>query len=285
MAKALTLKKRMIQIVYFVCASLWRRYFKSILFVLFIVNILLFSSSLKTNNGEPSKAIFKKISNNVSQSLNSKKLFDKKKLDNSPKTVNSKKHINFKKLDAKKLIILFTNKRSGSSFAGELLNQISNSFYLFEPLFPFTRECDILKMERVEALQTLLQCQFENITEIYKSTFRLTNHTDAFAKCIQNSICFIDRHKSILNRYEGLCKKRPPTQRRKCQGYPLDFELVSQICSFSRVIAFKILRICDISTLQGLVKSLENQPNVQLKIIHLIRDPRAILSSRLLVIF
>ena len=217
------------------------------------------------------------------------------------KTANYVKQLNFQSLSRlgsgrsiekvmdstkkkQKLVLLFSNKRSGSSFVGQFFDKNPNTFYLFEPLFPFTRNCDVLVQKRVEVLKQMLNCQFQGIQSEYEKAFKITRHSDQFAKCIENNLCFSERNQQLLERYNKTCQQNHKNYLKKQGCKPFhDSEVLSKICRNSSVVAFKILRICDISTLDALINDNAIRSNADLKIIHLVRDPRAIIASRLVV--
>jgi len=178
----------------------------------------------------------------------------------------------------KKVILLLSNKRSGTSFAGHLFYENPTIFYLFEPLFPFTRSCEVLQQERVNFLRQILHCEFENLQKQYQNAFLVTNHSDEYAMCLQHNLCFSERHERLLLRYKRNClSKYTPDE---CD-FPLKGEILSETCRASPIVAYKVIRMCDFTILQRVFENMHQ--SIDLKIIHLIRDPRAILASRLLV--
>ena len=73
----------------------------------------------------------------------------------------------------RKVIVITTFMRSGSTFLGELFNLHPETFYQFEPLHPFYHSgCDQQLDEKYQALLDRLRCTFHdeyNTTGIYTS--------------------------------------------------------------------------------------------------------------------
>jgi len=184
-----------------------------------------------------------------------------------------------------KVVILYTNKRSGSTFLGEMFNQNPNVFYLFEPLFPYTRSCDVLHTRRLDALSQIAECNFANLKDLYAEAFRITRHTDHFAQCRANNLCFAERHEPLLERYRDVYfNDRKIFNRSDESVLPLKLSILSDMCTSSKLVVYKILRLCDLSSLQKLFHKWRQRQDLKVKVIHLLRDPRAILSSRMQVI-
>ena len=180
----------------------------------------------------------------------------------------------------RKVILLLSNKRSGTSFAGHLFYENPRIFYLFEPLFPFTRSCDVLQEERISCLHHLLQCEFEHLNTQYQHAFRVTNHSDMFAMCLPHNLCFSERHERLLMKYKGKCLAKHSLE--ECR-FPLKSEILSTTCRASPIVAYKVIRMCEFSNMQNVLENLK--ASIDIKVVHLIRDPRAILASRLQVSF
>ena len=88
--------------------------------------------------------------------------------------------------------------------------------------------------------------------------------------------CFRTNSRDLCN--AALCPRAPEThpafQCSRCG--PLNLELTDHLCRSRKMTAIKTIRVCNANWLDDLVKS----PKLDLKIIHLIRDPRAVARSR-----
>ena len=94
-------------------------------------------------------------------------------------------------------VIILTNYRSGSTFLGELFNQHSNAFYIFEPLFPITRKCNRFSDLKTQVLHQYLKCDFPRFTDIFQIE-ELPGRSDFTRReCLINDFCFryvVEKH-------------------------------------------------------------------------------------------
>ncbi|XP_078493484.1 carbohydrate sulfotransferase 1 [Ciona intestinalis] len=170
-------------------------------------------------------------------------------------------------------VVLLTNYRSGSTFLGQLFNQHPDVFYQFEPLYPFTGGCGYQTSVKVALLKRLLKCDIPHATDtLSKVTSRFRKST-VDMECLIDDFCFRKKTQELCTRH--LC---PFGQPDRCYGCgPLHLPRVMNVCRAKKMSAIKVIRLCDVTAL----KSLLEDPALDFKIVHLVRDPRGIASSRL----
>lgn len=176
------------------------------------------------------------------------------------------------------IVVVVTNSRSGSTFLGEILKQNPETFYLFEPLLPYTAKCNVLKTDRLETLERMLRCDF-NVSRQYQYAFSITNYTDQHAKCMNHTICFTTFDQKLLGQYSNLCSKKYGLEYEKFNpqselcGYPLQTDLLTEMCKSSNTIAYKLIRLCSIESIEEIYRKLTKAGH-DVYVIHLLRDPR-----------
>ena len=179
-------------------------------------------------------------------------------------------------------VVLLTYYRSGSSFVGELFNQHPDVFYHFEPLFPYSENCShspAYKTEKVSLIEDLLKCKMPNWRVIFqKMAKRPMQENDN--TCVHTGACFRHKSKDLCSPKmcaEGISFVQPPGERPAClKCGPLNLELIDNLCRLKKMTAIKTIRICNLTWLDELLRS----DTFDLKVVHLIRDPRAIARSR-----
>ncbi|NP_001139043.1 carbohydrate sulfotransferase 3a isoform X1 [Danio rerio] len=181
----------------------------------------------------------------------------------------------------RKHILLMATTRTGSSFVGEFFNQQGdNMFYLFEPLWHVERMLSIgssgtngsmsVWMYR-DVLQHLFLCNFSMLERFISPPPRdhvtpsLFRRESSKALC-EEQVCS-PVVKYIFERYH--CKTR------RCG--PLNLTMASEACLAKHHRVIKTVRVRQLDTLRSLVED----PRLDVKLIQLVRDPRAILASRM----
>ncbi|EDO46690.1 predicted protein, partial [Nematostella vectensis] len=165
-------------------------------------------------------------------------------------------------------IMLLAYKRSGSSFVGQLLNQHPDVMYLYEPLY-FVK----------------------SLSERHPSAFRLLSHT--LLSIIYT--CNFQRHPYFVSQLSDspfrlytrplsdppMCPARisPGKIQDHCQR--LYARTLSDICQSFRYIVVKSIRVESLESLVEFKEFSIESPWTVFKVVHLVRDPRAIISSRL----
>ncbi|XP_048843956.1 carbohydrate sulfotransferase 3a isoform X2 [Brienomyrus brachyistius] len=218
--------------------------------------------------------IIEKENNIISSELDSAFKHIKRRLENYTKQLDNLQ-------GGKKHIILMATTRTGSSFVGEFFNQQgSNMFYLFEPLWHVEK---MLTLETGgtnasasatayrDVLQQLFLCDFTLLESFLEPHPKNHITTTLFRRESSNSLCeepvctpFV---KKVFERY--YCKIR------RCG--PLNLTLASESCRQKDHRAIKTVRVRQLETLRPLVEN----PSLDVKLIQLVRDPRAVLASRM----
>ncbi|KAI8499249.1 hypothetical protein Bbelb_230130 [Branchiostoma belcheri] len=159
--------------------------------------------------------------------------------------------------------------RSGSSFAAEIFNQHPGAFYVFEPLWAVsflsngTYNSDACRRDMLTALMT---CRFEGLEKFL--WFYLND---------ENFYVFT-KSEALLN----VCKKfsKPGNIAEPC---PIPRSVLASVlgrsCHAKNFTVIKTIRVKDIDLIRSTLENIGNK--VDLKIIHLVRDPRATIASRM----
>ncbi|KAK2824341.1 hypothetical protein Q5P01_021516 [Channa striata] len=180
-----------------------------------------------------------------------------------------------------KHILLLATTRTGSSFVGEFFNHHGdNMFYLFEPLWHIERMLTVpteanngqeLGGIYRDVLQGLFLCDFSLLEKFIfpppqdHITTALFRRESSFSLC-EERVCS-PVIKDVFERYH--CKTR------HCG--PLNLTLAAESCLSKQHHAIKTVRVRHLDTLQPLVED----PRLDVRVIQLVRDPRAVLASRM----
>ena len=171
-------------------------------------------------------------------------------------------------------VIIVTQMRSGSSFTGELFNRNDDFIYYFEPLIGFANpffenRTSSNAKEFIELpIAHLLQCNHKEMPGWWNSNFKLPGQQCASSRAIQpTSLCKFDNKTGIF--VPSAAWVPPETS----------IPILEAACNSKRNIALKTVRVENINYLEKVVKD----PSMNVKIIHLVRDPRGAHFSRLSV--
>lgn len=193
---------------------------------------------------------------------------------------NYSEHQEVEKLGRKHILLLATT-RTGSSFVGEFFNQQGgNMFYLFEPLWHVEKmltletggtNATVAAKAYRDVLQQLFLCDF-SLLESFLTPPPVDHITSAlFRRSSSNSLCEESvcsaPVKGVFEPYH--CKTR------RCG--PLNLTMASQACLQKEHRAIKSVRVRQLETLRPLAED----PRLDVKFIQLVRDPRAVLASRM----
>ncbi|XP_006121561.1 carbohydrate sulfotransferase 3 [Pelodiscus sinensis] len=177
-------------------------------------------------------------------------------------------------------VLLMATTRTGSSFVGEFFNQQGNIFYLFEPLWHIERTVSFepgganavgSALVYRDVLKQLFLCDLyilENfitpLPEDHLTPFMFRRGSSR--SLCEDPVCtpFV---KKVFEKYH--CKNR------RCG--PLNVTLAAEACLHKDHMALKTVRIRQLEFLRPLVED----PRLDMRIIQLVRDPRAVLASRI----
>ncbi|XP_022446536.1 carbohydrate sulfotransferase 3 [Delphinapterus leucas] len=177
-------------------------------------------------------------------------------------------------------LLLMATTRTGSSFVGEFFNQQGNIFYLFEPLWHIERTVSFEQgganaagsaLVYRDVLKQLFLCDLYLLEHfiIPAPEDHLTQFV--FRRGSSRSLCedpvCTPLVKKVFEKY--------PCKNRRC-GL-LNMTLASEACRRKEHMAIKAVRIRQLEFLQPLAED----PRLDLRVIQLVRDPRAVLASRM----
>ena len=145
-------------------------------------------------------------------------------------------------------VIIVTAKRSGSSFVGELFNQHPDVFYVYEPLWAL----DHVALKSKELNKAFLK---QSSIAILNGTLHCDFHTGYPKKVLETRNIFVIQNDS-----------------RSHSNYT-DWE---EICPKYKLVAVKVIRVHDLEDIRPLLELTD----IEMRVIHLIRDPRPTERSR-----
>ncbi|KAM9323850.1 carbohydrate sulfotransferase 4-like [Gastrophryne carolinensis] len=170
-------------------------------------------------------------------------------------------------------LLIVSSWRSGSSFLGQIFNHHPDVFYLFEPghciWMKFRNEsAEFLHYLVRDLFRSLFTCDVSSLQQYLprggKKISDMGFYAESRALCSPPS-CQGYVPSEGFDRYKCL---------HRCKNTPL--EKMAETCKRYSHVVMKTVRILDLSVLLPLFRDLD----LDLRILHLIRDPRAVASSR-----
>ncbi|KAM9191707.1 carbohydrate sulfotransferase 4 [Dugong dugon] len=170
-------------------------------------------------------------------------------------------------------VLILSSWRSGSSFVGQVFGQHPDVFYLMEPAWhvwmSFTQSTALrLQMAVRDLVRSVFHCDM-SVFDAYmppgpRRQSTLFQWETSRALCSPPACNIIPRGTIISQAHcKILCNQQP-------------FEMVEKTCRSHNHVVLKEVRFFNLKSLYPLL----TDPSLNLYIVHLVRDPRAVFSSR-----
>ncbi|XP_075692921.1 carbohydrate sulfotransferase 4-like [Rhinoderma darwinii] len=169
-------------------------------------------------------------------------------------------------------ILILSTWRSGSSFTGQIFSQHPDVFYLMEPAWHVwttlpKQSIKVSQMAVRDLVRSVFLCDM-SVFDAYMPEKRIKSNLfqwETSRALCSPPACPIFNRSDIISQTD--C-------RTLCKLYP--FDTVESSCKTYSHIVIKEVRFFDLKSLYPLLKD----PSLNLKILHLVRDPRAVFQSR-----
>ncbi|XP_078581034.1 carbohydrate sulfotransferase 1-like [Branchiostoma floridae x Branchiostoma japonicum] len=180
-------------------------------------------------------------------------------------------------------VVVFAQMRTGSSFTGQLLNQNPSFWYMFEPLWHLNHAQNFV-YKPIPVVNGRATVRLTNVAYSRPPESTYSKVLGGILRCdfgqlmkfIGRKELFGARGSKALLRFCDEVLHYPPI---RCPWVlkPQTLPKVVNYCKRTPNMAVKTIRIQDMTSLEYLL----GDPTLDLKIIHLVRDPRAAITSRL----
>lgn len=170
-------------------------------------------------------------------------------------------------------ILILSNQYCGSALLGELFNQNPQVFYLHEPLksldyYKENRPTDVYDAMVTQQLDGIFQCKFDELS--YFTNFMSFQYSSLKSRLASRALSA-----------PPLCPEvnsRPFYTIRMCT--PLKPQTTSAICKLHQHTVVKSIQFSEVHKLSYLMD--KDTSDYSLKVVHLVRDPRAIVFTHFL---